>query len=179
MEIILNGAVYSIRGSLTDGTVSGMIDYVHLACDAHIRWNELHPMKWYRDDMPDGEITHVHTHRGVRIKYYPARERITIKGKILMLLHDTQVRNVDDVCCTHIHSVRNTKLAACLNDVNGSAGSPVPESQNKISRLNDLKISFERRSTPIPVIFRQEFPQGNLMRYGIETSRRICASCPS
>lgn len=85
-----------------DGTVSGMIDYVHLACDAHIRRNELHPMKWYQNDMPDGEITHVHTIRGVRIRYYPERARITIKGKILMLLHDTQVLNVDDVYGTDV-----------------------------------------------------------------------------
>lgn len=74
-----------------------MIDYVHLACDAHIHRKQLRQTRWYEAVINNSEVTYVHEHRGVRIRYYPDRKRIAIKGKILMLLHDTRVWNVDDL----------------------------------------------------------------------------------
>lgn len=82
---------------MTDGKVSDMIDYVRLACDVDIHPKQLNPMKWYSAIVDNFEQTYVHDHRGVRVRYYPERGLVTIRGKILMLLHDTQVLNVDDV----------------------------------------------------------------------------------
>lgn len=74
-----------------------MIDYVRLSCDVAIHPKQLKSMKWYCSMINNSERTYLHTHNGVRIRYYPERGKISINGKLLMLLHDTQVLNVDDV----------------------------------------------------------------------------------
>ena len=74
-----------------------MIDYVHLSTDISIRKNTLMRGMWTEAVTTDGQPYCYHSCRGVWLRYYPAKERMTISGKILMLLHDTQVLNVDDI----------------------------------------------------------------------------------
>ena len=52
---------------------------------------------WHENKFADGEPYFYHGLRGVRIFYYPCRQRLMISGKLMMLLRDTQVQNVDDI----------------------------------------------------------------------------------
>jgi len=70
--------------------------------DIAIRKNVLARDMWTEEMTSDGQPYYYHSCRGVWLRYYPAKERMTISGKILMLLHDTQVLNVDDIYGTDI-----------------------------------------------------------------------------
>ena len=74
-----------------------MIDYVHLTLTIDIHPRSFHQLMWTKNKTADGEPYFYHGLRGVHIFYYPCRQRLTIRGKLLMLLRDTQVQNVDDV----------------------------------------------------------------------------------
>lgn len=73
-----------------------MIDFVHLLLKEKVE-KKFSSLKWTRKLTPDGEAFYFHGLRGVEIRYYPDRPLISIKGKLLLLLHDTQVLNVDDI----------------------------------------------------------------------------------
>lgn len=73
-----------------------MIDFVHLLLKEKVE-GKLSSLKWTKKLTPDSETFYFHGFRGVEIRYYPERPLISIKGKLLMLLHDTLVLNVDDI----------------------------------------------------------------------------------
>ncbi|MGN1021236.1 MAG: hypothetical protein ACI4O7_12795 [Aristaeellaceae bacterium] len=79
-----------------------MIDTVHLSADIAIPLNAFQQRKWIASKTIDGECYIQHRRKGVRINYYPDRQRIHIRGKILRLLHDTDVLNVDDLYGTNL-----------------------------------------------------------------------------
>lgn len=101
-----------------------MIDYLCLSSDVNIHPKQLKSMKWYSSIINNTEQTYLHTHNGVRIRYYPERGKISIKGKLLMLLHNTQVQNVDDVYgadterfITELNAYLNQLFTAPLLDI--------------------------------------------------------------
>lgn len=111
-----------------------MIDYVHLVYDVHIPRSRFDSMKWYRALTMDGEECFVHVLRGVKIRYYPERERMTIKGKLLMLLRDTQVQNVDDVY--------GADTERFIEDINAYLNRLVPSASLDIRRFIVKRIDY-------------------------------------
>ena len=74
-----------------------MIDFVKLRYNIQIPHEYFSPEIWRSGITESGQPYFWHTIRGVDLKYYTFTERFTINGKILMLLHDTQVQNFDDI----------------------------------------------------------------------------------
>lgn len=74
-----------------------MIDTVHLTADLTLSDKAFHQMMWFLCNTPDGEPYVQHRREGIRINYYPERKRLNISGKLIRLLHDTDVLNVDDL----------------------------------------------------------------------------------
>ncbi|MBR5224817.1 MAG: hypothetical protein IKV90_04020 [Clostridia bacterium] len=74
-----------------------MIDYVHLSHLVNIPERAFNPIMWKEKTYPDEGRYFVRSIRGVHLRYYPSKTLFTIEGKLLMLLRDTQVHNVDDV----------------------------------------------------------------------------------
>lgn len=74
-----------------------MIDYVRLSAEIVISEDHFLREKWRERRIPSGTLIRYHHFRGVWIRYYPEVGRMTINGKLLMLLEDTEVLNVDDV----------------------------------------------------------------------------------
>ena len=74
-----------------------MIDTVHLTADLSLSAKVFHQMKWFLCNTPDGEPYVQHRREGIHINYYPDRKRLNISGKLIRLLHDTDVLNVDDL----------------------------------------------------------------------------------
>lgn len=73
-----------------------MIDFVHLKYEIRIPAENFISDKWAAPEDEHGNTYYCHTHRGVRLHYYPDKSELTIWGKIITLCHDTQVKNVDD-----------------------------------------------------------------------------------
>lgn len=73
-----------------------MIDYVKLIHNIDIPSNLFHPT-WKKSKTDSGCPYRWRTIRGVKLRYYEESCNLTINGKILMLLHDTQVQNFDDI----------------------------------------------------------------------------------
>ena len=74
-----------------------MIDFVKLSKDIYIPESHLRQGLWRSYILKDGSDIRVHHYNGVWVRYYPESYRITISGKLLMLLEDSEVLNVDDV----------------------------------------------------------------------------------
>lgn len=74
-----------------------MIDFVRLNADVPIPKEAFVISKWRKRTMKDGTKICVHHNCGIWIRYYPELYRITISGKLLMLLENSEVLNVDDV----------------------------------------------------------------------------------
>ncbi len=74
-----------------------MIDYVRLGMDIEIPEEEFDWTRFRTGILKDETVIWYHRFRGVWVRYYPMRRRITVTGKILMLLEDSEVLNVDDV----------------------------------------------------------------------------------
>lgn len=74
-----------------------MIDTVHLTADLALSDKAFHQMMWFLCNTPDGETYVQHRREGIRINYYPDRKRLNISGKLIRLLHDSDVLNVDDL----------------------------------------------------------------------------------
>ena len=74
-----------------------MIDYVALQSEIKIPNKMLKNMLWQTAETDDGNTFFWYTFRGVKIRYYPHTTKLTIKGKLITLLYDTQVLNVDDI----------------------------------------------------------------------------------
>ena len=74
-----------------------MIDYVNLNYPIIISNKQFSSRKWKAGQTDDGQPYYWHTIRGVKLKYYTESQLFTIKGKIINLLHDTQVQNFDDI----------------------------------------------------------------------------------
>ena len=74
-----------------------MIDYVKLKYNIAIPDKCFSSCKWKKGKTDDGQPFYWHTIRGVKLRYYTESQLFTVNGKILMLLHDTQVQNFDDI----------------------------------------------------------------------------------
>lgn len=74
-----------------------MIDTVHLTADLVLSDKAFHQMMWFLCNTPDGETYVQHRREGIRINYYPNRKRLNISGKLIRLLYDSDVLNVDDL----------------------------------------------------------------------------------
>lgn len=74
-----------------------MIDYVKLKCNIAISHKNFSSQMWRHNKTDDGQFFFWHTFRGVKLRYYTESEVFTISGKLLMILHDTQVQNFDDI----------------------------------------------------------------------------------
>ena len=73
-----------------------MIDYVHLSYHVAIperSFNQLMWKQWHINNEP----YFIRSIKGIHLRYYPSKALFTIDGKLLALLHDTQVYNVDDI----------------------------------------------------------------------------------
>lgn len=74
-----------------------MIDYLSLRQNLYIPNKYFSPMIWKRCQTETGQYFRWHNIRGVRLRYYEESHNFKIDGKILMILHDTQVQNFDDI----------------------------------------------------------------------------------
>lgn len=74
-----------------------MIDYVKMKYNISIPNNYFSHSKWKKSKTDNGQTFYWHTVRGVKLRYYTGSQLFTIDGKIIMLLHDTQVHNFDDI----------------------------------------------------------------------------------
>lgn len=74
-----------------------MIDYVRLHTSITIPQNVFNSMIWRKVEHDNGSFHYLYERNGVYLRYYPETENLTLSGKILMLLHDTQVLNFDDI----------------------------------------------------------------------------------
>ena len=74
-----------------------MIDYVRMSMRIAIPDHEFQSAVWREYRIEVGTLIRYHRFRGVWIRYYPESCRMTISGKLLMLLEDSEVLNVDDV----------------------------------------------------------------------------------
>ena len=74
-----------------------MIDFIHLKTQNFIPEEALKPEQWRNVELQDGTVYWVHKKREASILYYPQTGKWAINGKLMTLLHDTQVSNADDV----------------------------------------------------------------------------------
>lgn len=74
-----------------------MIDYVRMSTAIAIPDHAFRGAGWHEYRIKVGTLIRYHRFRGVWIRYYPELYRMTISGKLLMLLEDSEVLNVDDV----------------------------------------------------------------------------------
>lgn len=79
-----------------------MIDFVHLSANLFVCEEEMQLNEWHTTINEEGLLYYWHIVRGVKIYYRPQQQKLTIKGKILTLLFDTQVLNADDIYATDI-----------------------------------------------------------------------------
>lgn len=74
-----------------------MIDSVKLSKDIFIPETYLRPGLWRSYILKDGSDIRVHYYNGVWFCYYPESGRLKISGKLMKLLENTEVLNVDDI----------------------------------------------------------------------------------
>lgn len=74
-----------------------MIDFLHLKAEYYVEKIALNPELWREAEFKTGERVYYHHQRGVVISYHPETGRWYIAGKLIALIHDTQVLNVDDL----------------------------------------------------------------------------------
>ena len=74
-----------------------MIDSVKLSKDIFIPETYLRPGLWRSYILKDGSDIRVHHYNGVWFCYYPESGRLKISGKLMKLLENTEVLNVDDI----------------------------------------------------------------------------------
>ena len=111
-----------------------MIDYVKLKYRISIPNNYFSSQKWKKSTTEDGQPFFWHTTRGVKLRYYTEAELFTIGGKILMLLHDTQVQNFDDIY--------GAERDLFLNEVNDSINRLFPSPILDIRNFTVTKIDY-------------------------------------
>ena len=100
-----------------------MIDYVHLTTTYPVSEDVFENTHWSRFTFKDGTPVIYHRQHAVWIRYYPLKGRWTITGKIITLLFDTQVANVDDVYGSDLQA-----FAADINDcLQGLVNIPIPD----------------------------------------------------
>lgn len=73
-----------------------MIDYVSLYTNIEIPSKEFSTLKWNVYENERGEY-YQRTINSVLIRYFHNTHRLDIRGKLVLLLHDTRVLNVDDI----------------------------------------------------------------------------------
>ena len=74
-----------------------MIDFLHLRAEYYVAENELNQELWHEAVFKTGERVFYHHRSGVVISYRPGTGKWYIAGKLIALIHDTQVLNVDDI----------------------------------------------------------------------------------
>lgn len=74
-----------------------MIDFLHAHIEISIPQNCFKWMMWKKITTDNGNISYWYQCRGVKLYYKPWNHHLTIKGKLIRLLHDTWVLNPDDL----------------------------------------------------------------------------------
>ena len=74
-----------------------MIDSVKLSLSINLSPKLFFPWRWKRLKTKDGQPYFFRDIRGVKLYYYERTHMFFINGKILMLLHDAHVQNIDDI----------------------------------------------------------------------------------
>lgn len=74
-----------------------MIDFVRMGMNIVIPDDAFRLDVWRECRIPAGTLIRYHRFRGVWVRYYPELYRMTITGKPMILLEDSEVLNVDDV----------------------------------------------------------------------------------
>ena len=92
-----------------------MIDYVSMNKILPIQKSTFKPSKWHREVSGEGDYYWYHF-RGVTVRYYFETQRLLIMGKLITLLHDTQVQNFDDVYGGETELFLD-EVNACINDL--------------------------------------------------------------
>lgn len=111
-----------------------MIDYVHLSGYVSVHPNTLNKMMWTEYRTPDGEAMFYHNTRGLEVRYYPKRKELTLEGKLMMLIRNTQVLNVDDV-----YGVETERFLEDINArLNGLLSRPIVD----IRKFHVLRIDY-------------------------------------
>ena len=100
-----------------------MIDYVHLFTTYPASEDVFENTRWCRFTFKDDTPVIYQRQRAVWIRYYPLNGRWTITGKIITLLYDTQVANVDDVYGSDLQAFA-TDINDCLQ---GLVNIPIPD----------------------------------------------------
>lgn len=84
-----------------------MIDFLHLKAEYCVAENALNPELWHEAELKTGERVYYHHRSGVVISYRPETGKWYIAGKLIALIHDTQVLNVDDIYGTDVQEFVN------------------------------------------------------------------------
>ena len=74
-----------------------MIDYVSIYKIIQIPQRSFRQNMWDRRRTDDGTTYYWYKCNGVTIRYYFASQRLLISGKLITILHNTQVQNFDDI----------------------------------------------------------------------------------
>lgn len=74
-----------------------MIDFVSMRKELPISPRSFRQGMWDRRTTEDGTTYYWHKHNNVTIRYYFSTHRLIISGKLITLLHSTQVQNFDDI----------------------------------------------------------------------------------
>ena len=92
-----------------------MIDYVSMNKIMPIPKRAFKRDRWHREVAGEGDYYWYHF-RGVTIRYYFETQRLLIMGKLITLLHDTQVQNFDDIYGGETERFLD-EVNACINDL--------------------------------------------------------------
>ena len=111
-----------------------MIDYVHLKHPIQIPTKHFNSMTWNRQKTDNGQIYFQRSIRGVKLRYYTESQTFTIAGKILMLLYDTQVQNVDDIY--------GSRTDLFIEELNAELNSPFPSPILDIRQFSVSRIDY-------------------------------------
>lgn len=111
-----------------------MIDYVRLHYSIDIQEKAFSPLMWKTSTTDSGQRFFWHTKRGVKIRYYSTTKVLTVDGKILMLLYDTQVQNFDDIY--------GTKRELFIDDMNAVLKRLLPSCDINICDFSVTRIDY-------------------------------------
>ncbi len=111
-----------------------MIDYIHLRYSIQIPTKYFNPMSWQEKKTDSGQPYFQRTIRGVKLRYYIDSQTFTIAGKILMLLYDTQVQNVDDIY--------GARIDLFIAELNTALNKPFPSPVLDVQKFSVTRIDY-------------------------------------
>lgn len=111
-----------------------MIDFVHLKATYYVSETALISEWWRETESETGDRVFYHHQRGVVISYRPETGRWNIAGKLIALIYDTRVLNVDDVY--------GTDLQEFIYDINTYLQSLLTVPMLDVSDFEVLRIDY-------------------------------------